>query len=295
METENKNKKLMIILFIVALVVITLVLIWLFGGFKSIGKLVMYIILFCMFIAFIGFIAYIVYYIKFRESKIDITWLNKQKIIQSALMCKNKYLRDIFIQGDYQHSYIKLGRILGYTQIQCYKGKKLTKRMIEEMNPDEQQRILRETASGDVRANSLGNLEFKDLKSNKWIEIDLPEKEDIFLFKQGGWLAQLFQEYKVIRLSPDDHTELIGDVGIKAISLIKQSEYYYINKDYLDVKKIDYTLLQEAKRGITFLAFADMHDMVKTAMNLDSRFNKQMEQQGLLKEPTKPIVQAPST
>lgn len=304
METENPQKRKWIIIFIFIIIIVVVFLIWIMGGFRTIVKSVVYLVYFAVFIAFVSLIAYIIYYIKFKEHKIDITWLNKQKLIQSAKACKNDYLHDLYLTGDRSHASVKLGKIKGYTQIMCYKGKKVHYDDFMLLEEKDKKIFLEKHAKGIVKKDDEGFMMYEEtykphpdmnISKKRWVNFEIPEKEDIFLINKGGFLADWFSEYMVLRVSPDDHSDLIGDVSIKAVALIKLSEYFYINKDYLDTRKIDYTILQEAKRGIMFLAFADMHDIVQTAMNLDSRYKKQMDQQGLLKEPTKQVVHQPST
>ena len=66
-------------------------------------------------------------------------------------------------------------------------------------------------------------------------------EQDVFIVKSKG-LAGLFQEPMVIRVNPEDHDELVGDVTLYGYSLIPISEYWFLNTDHLDVRKIDYSI-----------------------------------------------------
>lgn len=111
------------------------------------------------------------------------------------------------------------------------------------------------------------------------------EQEDVFVVKRSLWLFRFLEENRVVRIRPQDHSELIGDIYLNALSLIKIGEYYYINQDYLDLKQIDESIKSEAMRTMMHMTFSDMKTMVDIAAGLDAIHNKQIENKKLLQQP----------
>lgn len=110
-------------------------------------------------------------------------------------------------------------------------------------------------------------------------------EENIVTFKRLPFPFSLFEDEKVVRIDPQDMTAPVGDVYLFGLSLIKISEYFYLHKDMLNIKRVDYTILQEAKRGMTFLALSDMKEIVDKAVDLDSSHRKDLEQHRFIPVP----------
>jgi len=113
------------------------------------------------------------------------------------------------------------------------------------------------------------------------------EQEDVFVYKKSGFPLSLFEEPKAIRVSPEDHTELIGDITIEGISLVKYGGFYFINKDYLDYQKIDQTIITEVKRTLIFDMLSDWKIVTDEALGISPEHQKQLEKKDLLKIPSR--------
>ena len=111
------------------------------------------------------------------------------------------------------------------------------------------------------------------------------EEQDVFSIKHNGWFLSLFIEEDVVRVSPDAHDELIGDVSLFGFSLLNLSEYWFLNNDLLDVRKIDYAILKEAERSIMFEQQKDFKELVDKASGLDTGHQKKIEEKSAYEIP----------
>jgi hypothetical protein len=89
----------------------------------------------------------------------------------------------------------------------------------------------------------------------------------------------------VIRLDPHDHDDLVGDVTIYGFSIIPICEYWFLNSDHLDVRKIDYAILKEAERTAAFVILSDMKELIDISTGIDSKHKKGIEQKSLVEIP----------
>lgn len=110
--------------------------------------------------------------------------------------------------------------------------------------------------------------------------------EDCFIFKTQRFPFSLFEESKVFRCLPREHSELVGDVKIYAISPIEKYGYFFPNHTFLNVRRIDSSVVRECFRGQIFEVLKDMVSITKRASGLDSEHMKMTESRKLLKIPT---------
>lgn len=115
-------------------------------------------------------------------------------------------------------------------------------------------------------------------------------EQDCFRVKAG-----LFEEDLIIRVSPQDHTQMIGDVTLFGYSLIPISEYFFLNTDHLDVRQIDFAILKEAERTVAFVTMTDMKEIVDKATGIDARHKKGIEAKSLVEVPETRQVGQPQT
>jgi len=113
------------------------------------------------------------------------------------------------------------------------------------------------------------------------------EQEDVFVFKHNSFPLSLFEEHKALRVNPDKHTSLIGDVIVEAISVMKYGGFYYINQDIADLQKIDQTIISEVKRTLMFDMLSDWKNVVDDALAISPEHQKELEKKDLLKIPTR--------
>lgn len=121
------------------------------------------------------------------------------------------------------------------------------------------------------------------------------EREYIYTFKKFGFPLDFFEDDKIVRVNPEDSTRPIGDVYLRSLALIKQSEYYYLNTDMLNVRKIDETIYQEAKRGLLFLTLAEMKQIVDKAIGIDAYHQKGDQKNRLIAKVNSPDTAKPET
>jgi hypothetical protein len=110
--------------------------------------------------------------------------------------------------------------------------------------------------------------------------------EDCFIFKTSKFPFSLFEEPKVFRCFPNEHSELVGDVKIYAISPIEKYGYYFPNHTFLNVRRIDASVVKEAFRGQVHETMKSLVEITRKSSGLDSEHTKNIEGRKLLKIPT---------
>jgi len=261
MASENKNKKPMVFIILgIIFIIITVITILVFGV-TGIFKIIGTILVIGIVCALIFALVYLFWYLFLKKHRFDVTYVNKQKLIEAGKLNHQKgVLNDLYLSGDDGHQRIKFGKIIGYCRIQ----------------------ILSKTYVKDKK----GEPKTEEIKGEKhFISKIGKEEQDVFVISQGGLLS-FFSEPMVIRVSPESCSDLVGDVTLKGYSLIPMSEYWFLNSDHLDVRKIDYAILKEAQRGIMFENLRDMKEIVDRAVGLDSNHKKDIEKKDMFDMPT---------
>lgn len=233
------------------LVVVTIIILYFVVGVNGMLGLVFGFFKMALVAVFIGIVVYLVYTLFFKPQKIDVSFFNKEKLVKSAKLSKPRLVRDLYLSGDRMHPGVKLGRITGYARIQILEGQK-------------------------------GEDASKGFKSAKVAE------QDVFTFKKSRFPLSLFEEDKVLRVSPEAHSQLLGDVILDAISIIKLSEYFYLNDKMLQLGAIDYTIGQEALRSNNFLIISELGEITMAALGANPQFQKQMQAQNTIQLPNVP-------
>jgi len=109
------------------------------------------------------------------------------------------------------------------------------------------------------------------------------EDYDMFVGKRSG--MNFMEEYKIIMLKPDQHSDLLGDVFIYGISLIMKYGYYFLNTNMLDFDAIDKTVANDTYRSLMYETLGDMKGLMDRAVGLDAEAIRQRQQDKLLKIP----------
>ena len=109
------------------------------------------------------------------------------------------------------------------------------------------------------------------------------EQYDLFVGKRNT--MNPFEDYSVVMLKPDQHSDLIGDVYTYGISLVKKYGYFFLNTTMMDFKGIDQSIAQDTYRTLLFETLGDMKGLMDRATGLDAEFRKEQMQQKLLKIP----------
>jgi hypothetical protein len=123
------------------------------------------------------------------------------------------------------------------------------------------------------------------------------QEEDVFCWKKAGFPMSLFEEPKAIRVHPDKHSDMIGDVVIEAISLVSHGGFYYVNQEHLNVEMIDRTIKTEILRQYTMDVLRDVKIISDEAIGINPEHQRYMEGKSLLKIPSRqePVAQPSGT
>jgi len=257
--------KVGIIIAIVGLILLTVfsgIIVFFFGieVLWSIWKVLGTIFLVALFIAILLGLAW---YFFIKKHKFDVTAVNKKKLVMAGkIQCPKSILnRKLRLSGDRGHSWFNFGTIKGYLRIQ--------------------------TRMRETKTDQQGNQKFEvDIYGRQIPEYDLyTEEQDVFIVKRGMFPFNLFLDDDVVRVHPNQHDELIADVTLFGLNLIPISEYWYIASDYLDVRKIDRSILLEGERGVLFEMLKDFKSVVDQAVSLDSSHRKVIEEKSLFEIP----------
>lgn len=270
MVVENKEKKSKAWIIVAIIIILIIVFVVYFLGTKGILKIfgTFVTILWVLAIIFGG--AYLFYHLFIKKHRFDITYVNKQRLIEAGkLNIKGYNVGDLYLSGDAGHSRVCLGKIKGYCRVQI-----LTRTSVYEDKTDKEGKVVK------VEKKVL------DKETNTYVPVydSGKEEQDVFSVAKRG-IMSFFTDPYVIRVSPEEHDDIVGDVTLKGFSLLPHSEFWFLNSDYLDVRKIDYAILKEAERGIMFETLRDMKSIVDKATGVDSEHKKFIEKKNLVEVP----------
>ena len=257
-ESRGEKSKIFIVIIAVAVAILIGWIYWQSGSAglsASIKQFLKYAIILVVF----GLIVFAV--MKFlQKPKIDLVENDRQDIIDAGMQSKPPMVRDLYFTGDKEHGEFRVGTIIGYCQIQSYKDVDLIAGM--------------------------GTKEIKELEMQGKMPSEYLIKEDCFVFKRLPFPFSLFEQPKVLRTLEDEHSQLIGDVKVYGVSMIRKFSYYWPNRAHLDIARIDISVIREAWRGQVHQFLKDMVAINQRAVGLDSEFKKELDQRKLLKIPS---------
>lgn len=254
----------MIIISVIVIIVFLLILGGVFFGIKSIGQILIFVLGAFFVLAIIGIIIYVIYYIWFKKHKFDATYMNRKNLVSAGRISKPHNINDLYLSGDAGHSRVRIGKITGYCRIQ----------------------IIKKIVEYDEETGQIMYTQDKTDPNKKYEKFSMEQEEqDVFIVQNHGFIMSLFSDPLVIRVRPDDHNDLIGDVTLEGFSIIPISEYHYLNNRYMDVGEIDRSIKLEAFRTIYFEALKDTKEVVDKAVGLDAGHKKQIEQKQLYEMP----------
>ena len=264
-QPETSQEKSKIIVVLIAVIVIGLAIyIVLTNGWLGLEAFFRKMINWLIFLAIIGAIVYLVWKIM-QKPKVDLTAVVMQDIVDAATYSKPPMLKDLYFTGDKEHGEFKVGKIIGFCQIQSYK----------DLN------VIAGLTDGEVDALRAQGKEPSDFIIN----------EDCFVWKRMPFPFSLFEQPKVLRTLEDEHGQLIGDVKVYSISMVKKFGYYFPSNSYLDVARIDQSVIKECYRAHIHEFLKDQVSISRKAVGMDAGHQKDMEQRKLLKIPS-PMGQA---
>jgi len=257
-ESQSEKSKMFWIIGIVAIVVI-LGYTYFTSGEQGLSAVLSQGIKYIIIAVVVGLILFAVQKL-LQKPKVDLVETDKQDIINAAMMSKPPMVRDLYFTGDKDHGEFRVGKIIGYCQLQSYKDldliSNLTKeqlRMLDDANKSPSEMII---------------------------------KEDVFIFKRMSFPMSIFETPKVLRTLEDEHSQLIGDIKVYGVSMIKKFGYYWPNRAHLDVSRIDISVIREAWRGQVHQFLKDLVAINQRAVGLDSEHRKDIAHRKLLKIPS---------
>jgi hypothetical protein len=259
-QPESQGDKNRIIWVVVAFIAIALAgYVFFTSGAEGLSAVIKRILTYAILLAILGLVVWVVMKIM-QKPKIDLVENDRKDIIDAGMQSKPPMLRDLYFTGDREHSEFRIGRIIGYCQLQSYK-------------------------EIDLLAN-LTDAQIAEMEKQNKIPSEYIIKEDCFVYKKFPFPFSLFEQPKVLRTLEDEHSQLIGDVKVYAVSMIKKYDYYWPNRAHLDIARIDIGIIREAWRGQIHQFLKDSVSIQQRAVGLDSEFKKDLDQRKLLKIPS---------
>lgn len=253
------EKKNIIFIGIGVILVVILIYVYVTSGGAGLSAMIKKYIIYALIAAVVGLIIWVVLKI-LQKPKVDLVANNIEDIIDAGMMSKSPMINDLYFTGDKEHGEFRVGKIIGYCQLQSYKDLDLiaglTQAQIEEME-----------AKGEVPAQFI-------------------IKEDCFVFKRLPFPMSIFEKPKVLRTLEDEHSQMIGDVKVYGVSIIKKYDVYWPNRAHLDIARIDIGVIREAWRGQVHQFLKDAVSIQQRAVGLDAEFKKRLDERKLLKIPS---------
>lgn len=256
---SQKDKRNIIMLLVGALIIGIVVYVLFTTGTGGLYAIIWRIVKWLIFLTVIGLIVFIVMKI-FQKPKIDLVENDRKDMIEAGTLSKPPMVRDLYFTGDKEHSEFRVGKIIGYVQLQSYKEL-------------------------DILAG-LTPVQIEELERQGKVPHDYIIKEDVFIFKRMPFPFSIFEEAKVLRCLEDEHSQLIGDVKVYGVSMIRKFGFYWPNRAHLDIARIDIGVIREAWRGQVHQFLKDMVSITQNAVGLDAEYKKNLDQRKLLKLPT---------
>ena len=244
---------------VIIVAVVLLIYIYITSGQNGLFDIVKKFFLYGLIVVIIGLVVWIVMRL-LRKEKIDLVANDKKDIIDAAILSKPPMVKDLYVTGDKEHGEFRLGKLIGYCQMQSYKQL-------------------------DVLAG-LSDAQMDEMEKNGEIPSENIIKEDVFVFKKMPWPLSFFEEPKVLRTLEDEHSQLIGDVKVYAVSLISKFSFYWPNRAHLDIVRIDVAVIREAWRGQVHQFLKDAVSIQQRAVGLDAEHKKEIDNRKLLKIPS---------
>lgn len=259
-QPESRSDKGKIIWFIVIIVVLLIGgYTWFAHGADGLTAVIKRLLMYVIIAAVLGLIVWAVMKIM-QKPRIDLVENDKNDVIDAGMLSKPPMVNDLYFTGDKEHGEFRVGRIIGYCQLQSYKDIDLL---------------------AGLSKQQIAQMELENKVPSEYII-----KEDCFVFKKFGFPFSAFEQPKVLRVLEDEHTQLIGDVKVFAVSMIKKFGYYWPNRAHLDISRIDIGIIREAWRGQIHQFLKDAVAIQQRAVGLDSEFKKDIDMRKLLKLPS---------
>jgi len=253
-DSGNKWKK--VIILVVVILIVLMILIAFIVGVKSLLSFFKGLLIALMIVGLVFIVLYVFYLIFIKKEFKDIPATYRKKLHTTAKIMKREMLGDLYLSGDEKHNRITLGKYK-YLRIHLPKQEKTEK--IVDKKP-----VL----------DAITKQPIMDEKTNA-----VPV--DVFIVEKDGVFSSLFSNPLFIICKPEDHdySAIFNDVTLKGFNLVPlDSQFHTLNHRSLDTD-ITKGVTTNYMREVVYEIFADLDKMVKQAMNLDSKFQKEKERQ----------------
>lgn len=255
----GKDKKTLILGGIIVLVIVLFTYTLFTSGQAGVWALLNRFLKYVIWIVVLGLLLFVVLKI-LQKTPVDLVENDRQDIVEAGVLSKPPMVNNLYFTGDKEHGEFKVGKIVGYVQLQSYKDMDI----LAGLTPDQ----------------------IKKMEQQGRIPSDYIIREDCFVFKTMMWPFSIFEKPKVLRTLEDEHSQLIGDVKVFAVSMIKKYGYYFPNRGHLDIARIDIAVIREAWRGQIHQFLKDMVSINQRAVGLDAEYKKELDRRKLLKVPS---------
>jgi hypothetical protein len=254
-----KDRNKIVIIFVAVALLILFAYVLFTSGQAGVMDLIKTFLKWAAVLAVFGLIVFAV--MKFlQKTPVDLVENDRQDIIEAGRLSKPPMVKDLYFTGDKEHGEFRVGSIVGYCQLMSYKDIDI----IAGLTPQQIEQMEREGK----------------------IPSDYIIKEDCFIFKTSPWPFSLFEQPKVLRTLENEHSQLIGDVKVYGVSMVKKYSFYYPNRAHLDITRIDIAVIREAWRGGLHQFLKDFVSITQNAVGLDAEYKKELDRRKLLKIPT---------
>lgn len=273
---KNKAFKPTAFLIIGGIILLITVFVVINYGWESISALFWKVFLFSLLGLAIGLIVYLFIFLFVIKQRFDVNYVNKQRLIEACTLIQRPLIKDLYVTGDKGHSRGLIGSITGYARISILTREYKYKEEINSVGESVKKPVYVKNEQGD---------QVQEYRTTS-------EEQDVFVVKKKG-LFNFLSEPLVIRVRPEDHDELVGDVNLYGFNLLPIAGYWFLNNDYLDIRRIDHAILNEAKRTIAFTLLDDFKQIVDGAIGIDSRHRKSIESKSLIELPDQQRINQP--
>jgi hypothetical protein len=251
-QSESGSKWGKVIIVGLVILVAIVILITLFVGLSSLRKFMYWLLGVLFGVAILFMLAYLFWLIFLAPHHKDLPANYRKKLMQTARLMKNSMLGDLYLSGDERHNRIKLGK---YAYLRIVLPKQ-SSRVLEEVPPEQ-----------------------AHLRKPKTEEVTEPIPVDCFVLLKSKLMDKLFGNPVFILCKPQDHnySSIFNDVIISGFNLVPlDSQFYTIDRRNLDVDIIR-GISAQYLREVLYEVFRDLDRIVKSAMSLDARFQKEKQ------------------
>lgn len=239
-----------IIFIIIGILVVLIILIGVVVGVSGLRSFFKWLIGLSLFLGILFGLMYVFYIIFLKPQYRDIPATYRKKLHRTARLMKNEMLGDLYLSGDEKHNRIKLGKY----------------------------RYLRLNLPRQIRVEKPN----KDPHSlNRTIVEEHTEavKIDCFMVLRKGIVNRLFGDPIFILTKSEDHgnSAVFGDLVLNGFNLVPiDNEFFTLDHRNLDIDIIK-GVATNYIREVVYEIFKDLDKLVKQAMNLDQRFQKEKQ------------------